>query len=70
MNLTQELITTSYTLGHAVQTIEDLKDNTSYQIKLFKKEKHTDSETFKKLEKLHIELEKLSIEAKKTNKFL
>lgn len=67
MNKTQKLITTSFTLSHAVMTIKDLKDNAKSQLEIFSKENHTDSLTFKKLEKIYNELDSLLKKAEATN---
>lgn len=59
MNTTQELITHSFTIGHALSTILHIQENTEQQIKLYKKEGLTKSETYIKLEKINSELKPL-----------
>ena len=59
MNKTQELITNSYTIGHALNTLIHIQENTEQQIKLFKKEKMSDSDMYIKLIKINAQLEPL-----------
>ena len=70
MNRTQELITNSYSIGHAAQTIEELLKNTLYQIMLYEHDKMQDSETYKKLVLLKTKLEALLANAKEVHDFI
>ncbi len=63
MNKTQELITNSYTIGHAVSTIQNLHESALQQIKLYKKENMKDSDTYVNLVTVFAELDNLLVKA-------
>ena len=63
MNTTQERITTAYTIGHAVQTVEHLLDNTETEIKADEK-KGVGGADYVKLKKIRLALSDLLVKAK------
>ncbi len=63
MNKTQDLITNSHTIGHAVSTIQNLHESTLQQIKLYQKENMKDSDTYVNLVTVYTELDNLLVKA-------
>lgn len=69
MNRTQELITDSFSLGHAVGTIDGLRKTALSQIDLYEKEV-PGSETIIKLKRAYLVLDSLLERAKDANDIL